>query len=251
MEITQYVGFISEWLGVIAVAWLLALSPRFQKPPTGFRYPRREGIIALSLSLLIIIFSFIYHNNINPPVFPEALLLRPAPVHTPIQALVVAGLCLTPFILAMLVRRQPVRAAGWNPALLTPGLQVGLAMALLTVFLRNRVMDVLSGLANPVLVVLPVALAISLAEETIFRGYIQMRLTWWMGFWPGLIASSAIFTLWHTPAWLNTLPTETIWILSGLTFVQGLVLGWLMRKTGMVLAPALYRAVSIWVSLIG
>lgn len=251
MNITQYVGFISEWLGVIAVTWLLSLSPRFQKPPVGFRYPRREGQIVLSLSVLIVIFSYIYHQSINPPVFPDPLRTGPAPVHTLIQALVLAALCVTPFIIALLVRRQPARSAGWNPSLITPGLQLGLAMALLTVFLRNRVMDVLGGLAGPVVALLPVALVTSLAEETIFRGYIQMRLAWWLGPWSGIIASSAIFTIWHLPAWLNHLPTETILILSSLTFIQGLVLGWLMRKSGTVLAPALYRTFSIWVSLIG
>lgn len=251
MNITSYIGFISEWLGAIAVTWLLSLSPRFQKPPVGFRYPRRDGLVALSLSVLIIIFSFFYHKTVNPPVFPQPLRIGPAPVHTLIQSLVLALICVAPFIIALLVRRQPPRSAGWNPALIVPGLQLGLAMGLLTVFLRNRVMDVLGGLAGPVMTLLPIALIISLAEETIFRGYIQMRLVWWLGAWPGIIISAGIFTIWHLPAWLSYLPNETTLILSGLTFVQGLVLGWLMRKSGTVLAPALYRAFSIWVSLIG
>jgi len=238
-------------MGVIAVAWLLSLSPRFKKPPVGFRYPRREGFISLSLSLLIILFAFIYYYYINPPVFSDPLRITPAPVHTPIQALIVGALCLTPFVLAMLVRRQPIRSIGWNPAMLTSGMQVGLALGLLTLFLRNRVMDVLGGLAAPTLGLLPIAFGISLAEETVFRGYIQMRLIWWMGVWPGIIASSAIFSVYHLPVWLSTLPTQTTLILCALTFFQGIVLGWLMRKSGTVMAPALYRAVSIWVSLIG
>jgi membrane protease YdiL (CAAX protease family) len=243
--------FVTEWLGAIAVAWLLGLSRRFQKPQVGFVYARRDGIVALSLSGVIIIFSYLYYTVISPPQFSQPLRITPAPAHNLLQALIMAGICLLPFIVALVLRDQPLRSIGWNPALLTPGLQMGVAMALLTIFLRNRVMDVLGGLAAPVLSSLPIALGIALAEETIFRGYVQMRLVWWLGTWPGLVISAAIFTLWHLPVWLNALPTETILYLCGLTFAQGLVLGWVMQKSGTVVAPALYRAVSIWVNLIG
>jgi len=251
MEITNIIAFISEWLGVIAVAWLLGLSHRFQKPPIGFRYARRDGLIAFSLSALIIVFSYFYNTAINPPEIAQSLRISPAPVHNLIQALLLAVFCLAPFVVALLVRQQPIRSIGWNLALMTPGLQMGVSMAILTIFLRNRVMDVLGGLAAPVLSSLPIAIGIALAEETIFRGYIQMRLAWWLGAWPGLVLSAALFTLWHLPAWLQTLPIQTYLILAGLTFAQGLVLGWVMRKSGNVVAPALYRSFSIWVTLIG
>jgi membrane protease YdiL (CAAX protease family) len=251
LTINNIIVFISEWLGVISVAWLLGLSPRFRKPQVGFRYARRDGLMALSLSVVIIIFSYLFYSKINPPAFVDPLYMSPAPVHNLTQALILAALCLTPFVIALLVRQQPIRSIGWNPTLITPGLQMGVAMAILTIFLRNRVMDVLGGLSTPVLGALPIALGVALAEETIFRGYIQMRLVWWLGFWPGIMLTSALFTLWHLSAWLPALPMQTILILSGLTFVQSLVLGWVMRKSGSVVTPILYRAISIWVSLIG
>jgi len=251
MGLPDMIAFISEWLGIAAATWLLSLSRRFQKPQIGFRYARRDGLIALSLSALIIVFSFLYYTVIKPPQFPQPLRISPAPTHDLLQALIVAAMCLAPFVVALLARQQPIRSIWWNPALLTPGIQMGIALALLTLFLRNRVMDVLGGLANPVLPSLPIAIAIALVEETIFRGYIQMRLAWWLGPWPGIFASAAIFTLWHMPAWVQTLPFQTVLILSGLTFGQGLVASWVMRRSGTVVAPALYRGFSIWVSLIG
>jgi membrane protease YdiL (CAAX protease family) len=251
LSINYYVGFISEWLGAIAVAWLLGLSPRLQGPPVGFRYPRREGFVSLSLFGLILVFTIFYYQTINPPVFTDPLLISPAPVHNLGQALILAGLCLLPFLAALVTRKQPPRSAGWDRALLAPGLQMGVALAILTIFLRNRVMDVLGGLSAPVLGALPLALGLSLFEETIFRGYIQMRLGWWLGAWPGLALTAALFSLWHLPAWAGSLPTQTTLILLGLTFVQGLVLGWIMHKSRTVVAPVLYRAISIWVSFIG
>lgn len=245
MDIRYYIGFLSEWLGVIAIAWLLGLSPRFQQPQVGFKYARRDGTFALLLYALVLFFAFIYYNFF-PPRFPQPLFPAPAPVHDLTQALILAGVSLAPFVVALIWRKQPARSIGWHQVLLRPSLQMGFAMAVLTIFLRNRVMDVLGGLATPTLSILLLAVLLAVAEETIFRGYIQMRLTWWLGQNLGLAITSALFTLWHAVPWMRTQPLETTLILAGLTFVQGLVLGWIMRKSGHVLAPTLYRSVSIW-----
>jgi len=242
------VAQLSEWLGAIAVAWLFSLSPRLQKPPVGFKYARRDGIMALSLFALILLFAFIYYGQ-NPPTLAETP--HPAPVVDLGQALFAAALSLAAIAVAVVVRRQPVRSAGWNPPLTMPALQMGFAIAILTIFLRNRVMDVLAGLSSDQLILLLLAAGISLAEEAIFRGYIQMRLSWWLGPWGGIALTALMFTLWHAPTWINRAPLETQLWLSGLTFIQGLVLGWIMRKSGHIIAPAFYRAISIWMNGLG
>jgi membrane protease YdiL (CAAX protease family) len=249
LDLTPYVGFIAEWMGVIAVAWLMALSKRLQKPLVGFRYARRDGLVALGLYAAILLFSVIYVTA-RPPVFPTPQRIAPAPVVDFGYWLVLAAVCLLPFIAALLIRSQPARSIGWDPELLRTGLMIGVAMAFLTIFLRNRMMDVLGGVNKQSAIALLLALGIALAEETIFRGYIQLRLGWWLGQWPGMLLSAALFALWHVPAWLH-LPLQTILTLAGLTFVQGLVLGWIMIRCRHVAAPALYRAISIWVSWIG
>ncbi len=250
MTITVIAAYISEWLGAVGATWLLSLSPRFRRPPIGFKYARRDGLIALSLYGLILVFAFLFYS-FRPPVFREPLQLAPAPVIALDQALLLALLCLAAFVVALAVRRQPLRSLGWNRGLITPALQVGFALAILTIFLHNRVMDVLRGINDAGLLALLLALGISLAEETIFRGYIQLRLAWWLGAWPGLILTAALFAIWHLPAWLNHLPTDQLLILLLLTFIQGLILGWIMRKTGNVAAPAFYRTFSIWVQFVG
>lgn len=246
MDFRFYVAFLSEWLGAVATAWLLSISARFQKPPIGFLYARRDGLAALSLYAVILFFSFFFYTY-TTPLFPEPLRLAPAPVHALAQALIVAGVSLAAYIAALVVRKQPVRSIGWNPALLSPAVQMGFAIAVMTIFLRNQIMPLLAGLGSSQVFPLLLALLVSLAEETIFRGYIQMRLAWWLKPLPGILLTSALFAIWHLPAWINRLPLNTILILLGLTFVQGLVLGWIMRKAGNVVAPALYRTFSIWI----
>ncbi|HEX9018478.1 MAG TPA: CPBP family intramembrane glutamic endopeptidase [Anaerolineaceae bacterium] len=226
------------------------MSSRIQRPQIGFKYARRDGIIALSLYLLILVFSFLFYA-FNAPVYPQPLHLAAAPVNDLGQALTLALLSLAVFAAAMVIRRQPIRSIGWNPATLRPALLAGFALAVITIFLRNRFMYILGGQAGDKLIPLLLALGIAMAEETIFRGYLQLRLVWWLGPVPGILLTSALSTLWHVPAWLGRLPVETTLILTGLTFLQALVLGWAMRKTGHVLVPGFYRAISIWVQFLG
>ena len=248
MDIRYYAAFLSEWLGVISVVWLLSLNPRFKTPQIGFKYARRDGIIALSLFALLLVFASIYYST-NQPALPAVLNPAPAPIIDLKQAAFVAALGLAAVLVSLLFRRQPLRSIGWNQDLLRIGLQLGIAMAILTVFLRNRVMDMLSGVNSTELSLLLLALGIAVAEETIFRGFIQLRLVWWLGVWQGIVLTAIFFTLWHTPTWIS-LPIQTQFILMGLTLVQGLVLGWIMHKSGHIAAPILYRAISIWLSFL-
>lgn len=250
MVFTAIIAQVSEWLGAVAVAWLFSLSPRLQKPRIGFKYARRDGITALMLYVLILVLSFIFYS-LNPPQIPTAVQPHPAPVVDLSQALTVAAMSLAAFVVSMVVRKQPIKAIGWNPELFVPALQMGFAIGILTLFLRNRVMDILTHVSTPQLTLLLLAMGVALAEETVFRGYIQLRLTWWLGDWPGMLLTALMFTLWHAPSWINRLPLETQLLVAALTFGQGLVLGWVMRKSGHVIAPAFYRSISIWMNFFG
>lgn len=248
MTFTTFVAQLAEWLGVIAVTMLLSLSPRFRFQPIGFRYARRDRMAALSISILILAFSYAYYTT-SLGAGLSKIILAPTPAGNLTPQLVLALICVLPVIAALILRGQPPRSAGWNPATLTLGLQAGIALALLTIFLRNRVLDVLHGIdANQSLYLL-FAVGIALAEETIFRGYIQLRLVSWLGTNRGWIAASLIYAAWRLPAFLPGGTTESILIGVGIAFMQGLVAGFVIRRTGNVLASGIYRAISIWLNV--
>ncbi len=289
MSFQILVAQVSEWLGAIAVAWLFLLSPRLKFPPIGFKFARRDGITALSMFALILLLAVIVYAG-NPPDFPAEIRPAPAPVADLSRALLTAAMALAAFMAALVMRKQPLRSMGWNfraksaetadqtgvkkagvkpagknappapaaktagakaPNVFMPALQIGIALAILTIFLRNRVMDVLAGVTTAELNLLLLAIGIGLAEETIFRGYIQPRLSWWLGEWAGIGLTALLFTLWHVPAWFNRIPLETGLIVSGMTLIHGLVLGWIMRTSKNVIAPAMYRSISIWMNFLG
>ena len=235
-------------MGVIAVAWLLSLSPRFSRGQVGFRYARRDGMVALSIAFIAVLFAFLFDTTGLGDTL-TAFIRFPGAAAALNRPLSLAIFSLLPVVAALLLRGQPLRSAGWNKEMLRLGVQVGLALVLLTIFLRNRVVDVLSGISTDQTWYLLAALGIAVAEETIFRGYIQLRLNFWLGENRGWIASGLIYALWRLPGLLGGASLPVILIGLGLVLVQGLVTGFLMRKSGHLIAPVLYRAVSIWLNV--
>ncbi len=153
-----------------------------------------------------------------------------------------------PFALALAARRQPLRSAGWNRTGLGMALRLTVALVFLTIFLRGKIYALLNGITADEGLTLLIWIGISLAEESIFRGYLQLRQADRVGPPYAWILTALLYTLWQIPR-LMCEPSMLLLYL-GLALGQGLVLGWVMHKSGHVLAPALYRAVSEWLFLV-
>lgn len=248
MNWTSWLGNLSEWLGVVAVVMIAGTSPMLKKiHHIDFRFPQREATFAFSLFALIYVFAFQYFSNQIFAFLPQFAASFPGGETA--ERMLLAVICLLPFIIALIARGQPLKSTGWSRENLRPGLTVGLMLVVLTIFLRGKFMTILAGVSKQQAALLVVWILFSLAEETIFRGYIQPRLVSRWGQWWGWLATAALFTLWQLPGriWLN--PFATLWPSLVIGLVQGLLLGWIMQKSGHVLAPALYRAVSGWLMI--
>jgi membrane protease YdiL (CAAX protease family) len=231
--------YVSEWLGVAAVIWLVRASTRLKVHPVGFKYPAREGYVSLGLFVSILALAYFFFTRVNRA--PDALGLL-------WQRLVVDGIALAIFGMALLGRVQPLRSAGWGRATLSAALRLGLALVFLTIFLRGKVFTIINGISAQAGLALLACLGIGLAEETIFRGYIQSRMCFWLGERWGWLATAGLFLVWQTPrlaADPANLPLNLL-----VVAVQSLLLGWLAQTSGNVLAPTLYRAISEWVGFL-
>jgi len=228
---------LSEWIGAVAVALIAGISPKFRKTKLVFKFPRREGIVSLG-------------------VFGFAMLV--ALIQISLRPFTIAGLtadlsarlflafgALAPVVVALWRRKQPVRSAGWARDKLTGSLQLGLALAFLTIFLRGKFLAVITHLTGQQLYLLGFLLVVCLAEETVFRGYIQLRLAAWWGSNLGWLASAGMFVLWQLPRLVTSAPAQlplNLLLAAG----QSLVAGFIMQRSQHALAPAIYRAVSGW-----
>ncbi len=232
---------LSEYIGVIAVVMIAALSPGFAKRrPLLFQFPFREGVISLSLFVLIFFFNIVLvSRGVTSPVSrlgEDFGALWPRLLVSFFSLLAVAA--------ALVFRRQPPLSAGWNRRLLGPSFRLGLALVFLTIFLRGEFMTLVRGIRAQQGYLLLAWVLIAFTEETIFRGYIQLRLTSWLGDWAGWFGTAFLFVVWQIPFLLAdpvALPLNL-----ALAAARAVLLGWIMRRTGQVLAPAMWRAVSEW-----
>lgn len=251
MDTRQLILLASEMIGAVAVTMLLTISPRFkQMRPLGFLYPRREGILSLVLFAGLLILAFlVYGGQISVKnILPAA---SAASVEALYQQAAVALVGAIIFGAALAYRRQPIRSAGWNRPLLSPALQVGIAIVILTIFLRGKFSTILHGVSAEQGLAIGILLVLSLAEEFVFRGYIQLRLISWLGQIPGLLVTTVLYTAWQLPRLLGTMSTPDLLIQLGISALQGLLCGWMMLKCRHILAPAMYRAISGWITFLG
>ncbi len=232
-----YLPYLLEYAAVFAVGWLAFSNPRFHYRQIGFVYKRRDGLVALGLWVVMMALSLAASQGALPAGFLSSL-----GAGTWEPEAIAALLGLVAMLALLFIRRQPPKSAGWGKATQRNGLMLGLALAFLVVFLSGRFTSLLEGARAQSTILLVVA-GISLAEETVFRGYIQLRLDWWLGKRYGWLLTAALFVIWRLP--LMLMRPETLPLSLALGVIQALLLGWLMRTSGHVLAPALYRFISL------
>ncbi|MHB0923760.1 MAG: CPBP family intramembrane glutamic endopeptidase [Bellilinea sp.] len=250
MSVTGIIALLSEVLGAIAVTMLMTLNPRFkQHRPITFLFPKRESMAAAIVAVGVFVIGFFIFRDPTPAPFTRLTESTPT-LEAAIQHLTAAGAGVLLVVIALMYRRQPLRSAGWNRSLFMPALQIGIGIIMLTVFLSGKLSLLMDGISQDESTALPVITLLALAEETIFRGYIQPRFESRIGKIPGWLLTSVLFALWQIPRLLGE-PTQTILIGVGLGLVQGLLAGWMMQKSHHVLAPGIYRAISEWLVFIG
>jgi membrane protease YdiL (CAAX protease family) len=245
LDLTYWLGNLSEWLGVVAVAMIVGISPMVKKiRRIEFKYPQREFNFALTLFVVIYVFAFLYFST---TIFNFLKTIAGGfPGGEIAERMLLAVIGLIPFLVALIARGQPFKSIGWGRENFRIGLLVGLMLALLTIFLRGKFMTILAGVTTEQLGVLGVLLIFSLAEETIFRGYIQLRLNSKFGERWGWLVTVGLFMLWQLPGRIGATSLTEMGPTLLILLIQALILGFVMKKSGHVLAPALYRAVALW-----
>ena len=255
---------ISEIIGVIAVIMILSISPviRNQRLLT-FKYPKREGSAALSVGVLVVLITAIllrlsgaiFTDLANFPSYPGlfgAPTFRLADMNAIVSQSIFSGILLLPIAAALLIRKQPLLSIGLNRNTYRAGFQMGAALALLTIFLHGKIFAIINGLHSDAFLALAVAIIAVIGEEVVFRGYVQPRFSAWLGEKWGWLAAALLYIIWWTVVAFAILPFTGIALAGAVIYrvMMGLLLGWLMKKNGSLLAPILYHAAHLWVAFL-
>jgi len=245
MNFTIFAGYLSEWLGVLAVIIILDRLGKMSRRPVNFQYPQREkGAVAVVYLLSLITSFFTCRIPTSYDILPGIELTQALE-----KEALMAVICLFPVSLALLYRKQPLLSAGWGRRqALNLALRVGLTLIFLSMFLRGKVFSITNGVTAAEGLSLLALAVICVAEETIFRGYIQLRMNSLLGERYGWWSTALLFLIWRIPLLLLN-PAE-FWIHLGICAIQSILLGWIMWKCNHVLASALYRTISEWLTII-
>ena len=248
-DLKFWLGYLSEWLGVIAVVMIAGTSPMLKKiRRIEFRYPRREATFALIFFALIFFFAFLFFSDrLFEPLRAFAGTLVGGEIAL---RMLIALIALVPLIILLIVRGQLPKSAGWSKDNIRANLTLAVVLIILVIFLRGKLTTLLQGISIQQGSLLLVILAWVIAEETIFRGYIQLRLMSFLGTTWGWLATSLLYVLWQLPGSAVLTQFNIEWPSLVIALVQGLLLGWIMRKTYHVAAPALLRAAATWLMLL-
>ena len=147
MDIKFWLGYASEWLGAVAVTMIAGISPLLKKVrQIEFRFPQREGTFALSLFALIYLVAFQYFSN---PALSFVRNAASAFVGGELaEHMLLAVICVIPFLLALLLRGQPFKSIGWGKDNLRAGVTLGAMLAVVTLFLRGKFTSLLAGISS-------------------------------------------------------------------------------------------------------
>jgi membrane protease YdiL (CAAX protease family) len=238
----------AEWIGVIALGMLAVLSPQLQKiRPLQFLFPRREASVTFALNAAIFIFGIILYKYF----FTTSTDITMINLEAGWQRIILDVTALLVLLAALLFRKQPIRSALWSKEGLKSGLQYGLLIAALIIFLRAKISAITNGVESMEGMALLQLLIIALCEVTIFFGYSQPRLSSRFGNNIGWLISAALFALWQIiPLALHGASGQAAISQVVLAIGYGAILGWITQKGRHVLGPAIYLALSQWLFLI-
>lgn len=89
---------------------------------------------------------------------------------------------------------------------------------------------------------------VAFVEEVIYRGYLQTRLTCWLGIVKGWLLTSVIFVLIHVPKYLiwQEANFDKLLISCLIIAVSGLLFGYMRIKTKNIISCSIFHTILNW-----
>ncbi len=209
------------------------------------RQARSAIIVLISTFILIFIFTAIFSQGIRKDdlhsygfedVFVQAIIFL---------------ILLIPMFVVLARDRLKLSDLQYRKSNLILSLFLGILIGLIFLILSGRILQILKLSKSSLLFAGLQYLVVGFAEETLFRGYVQVRFIAQWGFWKGFISTSVIFCLWHFPTYslgmnmsFSAASIEVIKVLP-----LSLLLGYSLEKTGNIITPVMIHLFINWVQI--
>ena len=166
---------------------------------------------------------------------------------------VYAAISFIPISVLIKIRKQSFETVGLTRKNMRLSLGMGLILSLLFVFFSTtpeRLMDRLFAYNS--LYAFIYYLAVGLGEELMFRGFLQLRCSIWLGQIKGLILASTIMALIHIPQRVFAVGLDPLQALvSAVSLIPfSLLMGFFMLRTRNILGPSILHTIANWISVL-
>ena len=244
--------------GLIAIYFvLLWLVTRFYKPQSleiKFAAPWKDAALAIGyvvgLFLVIGVVFFFLEGVAGVPIGTS----RQFDIKRALsQWGVYATISFIPISLLIKTRKQSFETVGVTRKNMRLSLGMGLIISLLFLSFSTtpeRLMDRLS--AYNTLYAFIYYLSVGLGEELMFRGFLQLRCSIWLGEIKGLILASTIMALAHIPQRIFAVGLDPLQALASAASLIpfSLLMGFFMVRTRNILGPAILHTIAAWTSVL-
>jgi len=253
-EILQFLLATIYTVGFFFLIWLIT---KFRKPEgleIKFATPRKEAalatgyVVGLFLTLAVAVFFLAQSAGGSlgtPTQFDLQRALR--------QWAVYAIISFIPVSIIIKTRKQSFETVGVTGKNARLSVGIGLILSLLIVALSTtpeRFLD--RFFSNNTLHAFIYYLAVGFGEELMFRGFLQIRCSTWLGETKGLILASTIMALAHIPQRIFAIGLDPLQALgSALSLIPfSLLMGFFMLRTQNISGPAVLHTITDWVSVL-
>jgi len=236
---------------------LIWLITKFRKPESlriKFATPWREAALAIGyvvgiFLIIAAVFFFLVQRTGNSLGTPTQFDLRRALSQWGVYAII----SIIPISVIIKIRKQSFETLGVARKNLRLSLGIGLVLSLLLVILSTtpeRFLD--RFVSSNTLYAFIYYLAVGFGEELMFRGFLQLRCSAWLGEIRGFILASAIMALIHLPQRIFAVGLEPLQALASSMSLMpfSLLLGFFLLRTQNVLGPAALHTITDWISVL-
>lgn len=233
------------WLAAIVTTILFGRKSLFKRHQVSFISARRESILGVFLVALTVSLWILLKIVLSPVIEQIRNAEGPWPnyslAHMALQ-LFASGIGFAPFAIALLMRHQGLSTIGLSRHNLIPSVFLGIVLSGVTitsyVTVYGKAPTMLSTFSASYLYYLVAMLSVGFAEEAIFRGYLQLRLTASLGTRWAWVLTAIVFTIGHVEQ-------SILGLIS--VFVIGFLFGWIMIRSENIVGLSIWHAFIDWV----
>jgi len=237
--------------------FLIWLITKIHKPKSleiRFEAPRKEATLAIGyvvglFLILAVVFFFLERMTGAPIETYEQYDLLTALSWWGIYA----AIYIIPILVIIKTRKQNLETVGLIKKNLRLSLEIGFILSLLITFLSITPEHLQEKFFSyNTLYAFIYYLAVGFGEELLFRGFLQLRCSTWLGEIRGWILASTIMALIHIPQRIFVMEFDPLQALVSSIFLVpfSVLMGFILLKTQSILGPTIIHTITNWIDVL-